>query len=714
MKKSDNKFDTKAFVGKLISGGEEPKQKPGKRSHIPFRLNLLFFVIFTLFVALIARLGYVQIVDAENIEAASGNSSRMEIKESSPRGMIYDASGNVLAGNEGKSAITYTRGNNVTAETILAVAHTLNSLIDVPAADNLKDRDKQDYFLANPENYEMVLKRVTDEEKLDEDGNALTDGQLYAVAVGKVTPEEINFSPEELKIVTIFTRMNGAQSLNTVYIKNENVTDQELAVVAENASVLSGVSTGTDWSRNYTDNEYIRGILGSISTQETGLPAEKAEEYIAKGYSMNDRVGTSNLELQYEDYLQGKHTVYDVELDTNGSIASQTEKEQGSKGDNVVLTIDTEFQNRVQQILEANFGRIATSSGLYSPGAYAVVMDPDDGAVLAMGGVSHTPGTSEVSMDVTGAYLKVFEPGSTVKAATIASGYENGVISGNQTLTDRPIILPGVTKSSYFNRSGSYPVTAQQALEYSSNSYVMQVALKLLGLEYSPNMSIPYASNQVAGYEKLRSTYAEFGLGVSTGLDLPNEETGFIRTDYDNIDGANILDLSFGQFDTYSALQLAQYISTIHNRGTRVAAHVVDGIYGNNDSGGLDMNNLVKDISGETLNQINLSDSEWDIIERGLYNAVHGSSGWTTVTGLKAAPPSVTAYAKSGTAETVYVADSGAVVNTYNSNLVVYTKTADGDDIAISIILPQITTTDRTNQNIALEIMNAYYETQAN
>lgn len=718
MKQNNNKFDTKEFFGKLISGGEEPdqKQKPEKRSHIPFRLNFLFFVIFALFVALIARLGYVQIIDAERIAEQAGNSSTVEIKKSTPRGMIYDSKGNVLADNVANAAITYTRGNSITAENILKIAQTLNGLVDVPADGNLSDRDKKDYYLADSARYEDVESRLSEKEKKDDDGGYLSDSDMYKAVIGKVTDDEINaLSPDELKIATIFTRMNSASALNTVFVKNDGVTNEELATVAENGKELSGVSTGTDWTRSYTDNDTTRGIIGSISTEQTGLPAEKADEYLQKGYAMNDRVGTSNLELKYEDYLQGKKSISEVKLNSTGNIESQVQKEEGAKGDNLVLTIDSNLQNQVQEIVERNFRAIAGGAGIYSPGAYVVVMNPKTGAVLAMGGVSHTVGTSEIEQDVTGTYLKTFEPGSTIKAATLASGYENGVLYGNDTFTDQPIVLGPTNKSSYYNHTGSnnFPLTAAQALEYSSNSYMMQVAIKLLGREYTPNMSFPVTEDQVDGYNKLRLTYASFGLGVSTGLDLPSEETGLKSEDWGEIDAGKILDLSFGQFDTYSAMQLAQYISTVANGGKRMAAHVVEGVYGNDASGNLDKSKVVKQFGSEVLDEVKISDTQMGLLQLGLYNVVYGSGRYTTGRGLSSSP--VPLHAKTGTAETYYVTESGNTVNTVNTNLVAYTDSGS-DDIAISVILPQVTSEVSTSQKIALEIVTSYFNSlnQAN
>src|SRR5690606_19731146 len=69
-----------------------------------------------------------------------------------------------------------------------------------------------------------------------------------------------------------------------------------------------------------------------------------------------------------------------------------------------------------------------------------------------------------------------------------------------------------------------------------------------------------------------RNSFAQFGLGVKTGIDLPNEGTGYLGTD---LIAGKLLDLSIGQFDTYTSLQLVQYISTIANGGYRMEPHLV-------------------------------------------------------------------------------------------------------------------------------------------
>ena len=108
---------------------------------------------------------------------------------------------------------------------------------------------------------------------------------------------------------------------------------------------------------------------------------------------------------------------------------------------------------------------------------------------MSMSGLKHDLKTGELTPDSLGTVTNVFVPGSVVKAATISSGWENGVLSGNQTLTDQSIVFQGSAPiNSWYTPQayGSFPITAVQALEYSSNSYMVQTALGLMGQTYQP------------------------------------------------------------------------------------------------------------------------------------------------------------------------------------------------------------------------------------
>ncbi|HBA0706600.1 TPA: penicillin-binding protein 2, partial [Enterococcus faecium] len=130
---------------------------------------------------MIARLGYLQIVNGEEMEARVKSTSTITVQESTPRGMIYDSTGKALVTNKANQAITYTRGTQVTAKDLLEIATKLNSLIDVPVDENLTDRDKKDFWLADPKHLKEATKRLSAKEK------QLGNSEQYSAMVNKVT-----------------------------------------------------------------------------------------------------------------------------------------------------------------------------------------------------------------------------------------------------------------------------------------------------------------------------------------------------------------------------------------------------------------------------------------------------------------------------------------------------------------------------------------------
>lgn len=686
----------------------DEKGRNQNKSHIPFRLNFLFFVIFGLFVILVTRLGYLQIVEGDKMKAEMKASTTITVKENAPRGVIYDAKGTALVNNVPNPAITFTRGNSMKASDILKLATELNKLIDVTADENLTERDKKDYWLANEDHLKEAEERLSFKEK-----NLDTTNE-YQKLVDKVTDSEIQLNEEQLKVATIFKRMNSASELSTVFVKNEGVSDEELAVVAEHASDLPGVSTGTDWDRSYNDalDGSLRSILGNITTEKEGLPAEVADEYLKKGYARNDRVGKSYLEKEYESDLQGKKGEYKVTLNQQGNIEKQQEIKKGEKGSNIVLTINSDFQKKVDDILRKHYqGLVDSGVAKYSPGAYAVAMNPNTGEIYAMSGLSHDTNSKTLQENTLGTITNAFVPGSVVKGGTVTAGYETGVISGNDTLIDQPIKLSGTSlKGSIYNKAigNQIPLNTVKALEWSSNAYMMQLVLRMLGVQYQQNMTLPEIASTKESYNKLRNAFAEYGMGVKTQIDLPNEATGVVNTEFGKENGpggGNLLDLSFGQYDTYTPIQLAQYAATVANGGTRISPHVVKGIYGNTDSGGL--GELQKEITGKKLNQVNISTDQMGIIREGFYQAVHGNDPYTTARDLASAK--IDPAAKTGTAETV--PEGNPNVSTINSNIVAYAP-YDKPQIAISVMLPNLDEEhDDTNKAIAKDIINAFADT---
>ncbi|RSI60251.1 Penicillin-binding protein 2B [Streptococcus mitis] len=665
---------------------------------IPIRLNLLFSIIILLFMTIIGRLLYMQVLNKDFYETKLASASKTKVTTSSARGEIYDASGKPLVENTVKQVVSFTRNNKMTAADLKETAKKLLAYVGVTSP-TLTDRQLADYYLADQDVYKKVVESLPREKRLDSDGNRLSESELYNNAVDSVQTSQLNYTEDDKKEIYLFSQLNAVGNFETGAIATDSLTDTQIALIASASKNLPGISISTTWDRKVLETS-LSSIVGGVSGEKAGLPAEEADTYIKKGYSLNDRVGTSYLEKQYEETLQGKRSVKEIHLDKYGNMESVENIEDGTKGNNIKLTIDLAFQDSVDNLLKSYFtSELGNGGAKYSEGVYAVALNPKTGAVLSMSGIKHDLKTGELTPDSLGTVTNVFVPGSVVKAATISSGWENGVLSGNQTLTDQSIVFQGSPpiNSWYTAFSGPMPITAVQALEYSSNTYMVQTALGIMGLTYQPNM-IAGIGNLDSAMGKLRSTFGEYGLGSATGIDLPDESTGFIPKDYDL---ANYITNSFGQFDNYTPMQLAQYVATIANDGVRMAPRIVEGIYGNNDKGGL--GDLIQQLQPSEMNKVNISASDMSILQQGFYQVAHGTSGLTTGRAFSNGA-AVSISGKTGTAES-YVADGQQATNT---NAVAYAP-SDNPQIAVAVVFPHNTNlTNGVGPSIARDIINLY------
>lgn len=665
---------------------------------IPIRLNLLFSIVILLFMTIIGRLLYMQILNKDFYEKKLASASQTKVTTSSARGEIYDASGKPLVENTLKQVVSFTRSNKMTATDLKEIAKKLLTYVSI-SSPNLTERQLADYYLADPEIYKKTVEALPSEKRLDSDGNRLSESELYNNAVDSVQTSQLNYTEDEKKEIYLFSQLNAVGNFATGTIATDPLNDSQVAVIASISKEMPGISISTSWDRKILETS-LSSIVGSVSSEKAGLPAEEAEAYLKKGYSLNDRVGTSYLEKQYEETLQGKRSVKEIHLDKYGNMESVDTIEEGSKGNNIKLTIDLAFQDSVDALLKSYFNsELGNGGAKYSEGVYAVALNPKTGAVLSMSGLKHDLKTGELTPDSLGTVTNVFIPGSVVKAATISSGWENGVLSGNQTLTDQPIVFQGSAPiySWYKLAYGSFPITAVEALEYSSNAYVVQTALGIMGQTYQPNMFVG-TSNLETAMGKLRSTFAEYGLGASTGIDLPNESTGLIPKEYNF---ANYITNAFGQFDNYTPMQLAQYVGTIANNGVRIAPHIVEGIYGNNEQGGL--GDLIQTVDTKEINKVNISESDMAILHQGFYQVSHGTSPLTTGRAFSDGA-TVSISGKTGTGES-YVA-GGQEAN--NTNAVAYAPT-ENPQIAVAVVFPHNTNlTKNVGPAIARDIINLY------
>ena len=205
--------------------------------------------------------------------------------------------------------------------------------------------------------------------------------------------------------------------------------------------------------------------------------------------------------------------------------------------------------------------------------AFVVMMNPKNGQVLSMAGkrLVEKDGKMEVEDYALGTLTSSYELGSTVKGATVLTGFETNAITPGTHFYDAPMKFKGTKEKKSWKNFGD--IDDLRALQVSSNVYMFNIALKIAGVGYVKNSSLDIKQEY---FDKMRYYFRQFGLGVQTGIDLPNETAGQIGRK-DNQPGF-LLDYSIGQYDTYTPLQLAQYISTIANGGYRMKPQIVQEI----------------------------------------------------------------------------------------------------------------------------------------
>lgn len=678
----------KNFLNRMTNR-ETGRHKNNGGSSIPFRMNFLFIIVGLLFAALVGQLAYLQIIYGARFQAEVNRTDNTVETNNVQRGMIFDSTGRVLVGNRSHQAITYTKGVNVLSTDMYKTANKLGKYLNVSTV-SLTKRNAADYYLTDVNRLKTVESSVPNIKSF-----SVNDRYDKALDFVINHPSRYRLTAQQQNAAAIFAKMSGAYQLSTTYIKDQDVTNSELAEVGEHLGELPGVKIGTSWSRNYPYGSSIKSILGTVSSEKVGLPSDRVNQLLSQGYSRNDSVGQSYLEEQYEPVLRG--TKSQTEVDVSGTqITKEVQKYAGQKGDNLQLTINAGFQKRLQALVKS----AEQGAGGNSTGTYAVVMNPNNGAVIGMAGVDRNPSSGKITDNALGTINNAITMGSVVKGAMVSGALMSGVISpSNSTLTDSPINVGGMKKSSWFNHNGgsNIAVDASGALEVSSNSYMMQLAMKEAGYNYVPGAALTMNPNI---FNKLRGYFNQFGLGVKTGIDLPGETTGLQGpSGFSNIGKA--LDLSFGNYDAYTTIQVAQYMSTIANGGYRIRPHLVSSIRGTSSSGGL---GAVKDsVTPDVMNKVGLTKAQLNVVKRGLYQVVHGSNQYKTGGELSSIKPEISA--KTGTAQTFYKGGE-----TVTLSLASYAPSKH-PQVVVALAMPNLgVNAESNNMALAKQIYAAYWK----
>ncbi|WP_025690494.1 penicillin-binding transpeptidase domain-containing protein, partial [Paenibacillus zanthoxyli] len=381
------------------------------------------------------------------------------------------------------------------------------------------------------------------------------------------------------------------------------------------------------------------------------------------------------------------------------------------KGNDIWMTINKNVQLKTEQAITDQIKWLHTHAvqGKTHPNAitgYAVAMEVDTGNIVAMASLpdydtnAWTDGSISKVLDITNYQNGTITPyssgrsgnnfestvllGSTIKPLSVLVGLNERLFTTSTWYTDKGIAYFGkaghetsVRNASGHVYGGMYPY---QAIQHSSNVFMVD--------EVGKKLYEKYHSKGINVWDKYMK---EFGLGVSTDVDLPNEFLG--RINYTNLEAAGsaqaaLVYASFGQQGAYTTLQLAQYASTLANKGERIKPHLVSKI---TDSSG----KVVKTFGREVLNTVKMDDSYWNEVKKGMNSKVDAFNGFP-----------YDFARKTGTSQQDYYDKSGK--HTVDNGVFIAYAPRNKPKLAVAVIIPEGGFGSNSAAPVARKIFDAY------
>ena len=396
-----------------------------------------------------------------------------------------------------------------------------------------------------------------------------------------------------------FKKVNNSYKYEDIILK-DNLTEGEVSLVLN--SDVKGLFIKESFERYYPYNDTLKNVLGSVGP----IQKENKNYYLKKGYKLYEKVGISGLEKEYEEYLKGTNAKYKVNNDNSLTLVSE-----GKKGSDLYLSIDINLVNEINTIIKEELVKAKKHLNTqYLNDAFVIVGNPKTSEVYSLNGQRYL--NDETFTDISLNNINsAFTMGSVVKGATISVGYKYNLIEKGKKILDGCVKLKNKTEKCSFKKLGYLDDVS--ALKMSSNYYQFLIAISLLGKKYSPNMDLNATEKEFNIYRDMLSSY---GLGIITGIDLPNEKPGLKGN---IISDDLLLNLAIGQYDTYTPIELFNYINTLAMKGKRISPSLVNEIK-NNDF-------LIYKNKHEVVDNVQISNDDFNQIHKGFYEVMNNGTG---------------------------------------------------------------------------------------
>ena len=489
---------------------------------------------------------------------------------------------------------------------------------------------------------------------LDRDGKVLVENQsTFNIALIREQTKNI---PEVLRALAAATGADEATMRDTVNRRRrepsyrpivliENASEAQVIAVAARRLDLPGVFWQPVPSRRYPAADMAAHLFGYVG--EVTEPQLQRADY--QGVEPGSFVGQAGLELSYNRQLMGVDGAKTVVVNSVGREIRELieDSKPPVTGRPMQLTIDSDVQK-------------ATEDGFEVTGfdGAAVVLDPRNGEVLAFtsrpafdpnsfaAGIDRTTWNALINDPLkplnNRALQGTFSPGSTFKMAVGLAGLEEGVINPNFQV----YCGGGATFYGRFFRchkkEGHGYVNLAHAIEQSCDVYF-------------------YTVGNMLGVDKINKWATLFGLGVKSGIDLPNEISGLVpstewkatHTKEKKWYAGETISVSIGQGQvSVTPISLAVYTATLANGGTRVTPHLVKAV---DDGTGL---KPVPEPAPQS--KVDVSPEKLQAIRDGMWMVVNGGAG----TARRAAIPGKDVCGKTGTAQVISLTGRAAAGKT--------------------------------------------------
>lgn len=620
--------------------------------------------------ALTVIIGIIYLLQLFNLQIVKGKEYRDQSEKKmlrtenivAARGEIYDRNGVILATNKFSFDVLLYKVKVDDAK----LNESLKKLVDILNSNG--DRITSS-FPINEELNNFNFDNADAEKKWKKDNKISEDYSFNQTIDYFINKYNLNEFDRNIAIKIIQIRYeanyNGYSLFKSVTV-SKDISDKSVAIIEETKSELYGVKTICLPKRYYPYGTLAAHTIGYVSK----MNSDEYNSLKDQGYTYNSTIGKLGIEQTFEKYLKGTDGAKRFEVDSMGVVASEKTVTEAVAGDNVTLTIDYRLQKVAEESLAKTINDIKTGTKTIQKSADAdsgavVVLDTLTGEVLAIasyptfdinqfvGGISTKMWNSLINDSVKPMYNRAisgtYSPGSTFKMLVGLAGLQKGVITTTEKIQDTGIYQYGYhPKCWIYEMHGTTHgyVNITQAIKVSCNVFFYEVGRRL-GID------------NIVEYAKM------FGLGEKTGIELANESSGQIAgNNQKEWYLGDTLSAAIGQsYNSYTPVQLANYIATIANGGNLNKVTLLKNIQDNNQNviNLQDIEQYIKQYTGEDFvpKKIDINPSYIDAIKQGMLSVTSEVGGTSYIvfknSNIQVAGKTGTAQVSSGSNNGIFV-----------------------------------------------------------